>query len=148
MADKNFNIMESVTNEVILEHCGYWNTDIAAGWEVGLLGKERIGKTLYNRNPPGHYFEEKNKNRYRDWLLGRDKALIYRERLLKSKTTHFAGETKDGYPITITRKGWGVVRGTVLNRMAKMGCIGDVTVSYYEDDGCKTTLKRTVKCGI
>ena len=134
--------------ETIREHCGTWNTDIAAGWEAGLLGKERIGRKLYNRNPPAHYFEPNNRQRYLDWLLGRDRALEYRRRAALNKSTYFAGYTVGGEFVGIQRKGWGAARGPVVSKMAKMGVVGDVTVNYCEHDGAKSIIKRTVTCGI
>lgn len=134
--------------EVIREHCGNWNTDIAAGWEVGLLGKERIGRRLYDRNPPAHYFEPKNRQRYLDWLLGRNKAMAYRQKRASNKTVHFAGQKPSGEFVHIHRKGWSAARGPIVSRMAKLGCVGDIDVNYCEHDGAKSTIKRTVKCGI
>jgi len=134
--------------DLVREHCGNWNTDIAAGWEAGLLGKERIGRKLYNRSPPAHYFEPKNQQRYLDWLFGRGKALEYRRQEKQNKTIYFAGYTKEGQLISISRKGWNAARGPIVTRMARMGVAGDVTVNYCVHDGAKSTIKRTVKCGI
>lgn len=38
--------------EVIQEAVGRWSTDIAMGWEAGLMGKVRRGGRLFNRHPP------------------------------------------------------------------------------------------------
>lgn len=134
--------------DLIREHCGNWNTDIAAGWEVGLLGKERIGRKLLSRNAPEHLYKPENRQRLLDWLLGRDKALEYRRKNALNKTMSFHGETAHGKSVYIHRKGWNTARGPVVTRMAGMGCIGDVTVYYHEHDGAKSTIKRTVKRGI
>lgn len=129
--------IETITNEV-----GRWNTDIAAGWDMGLKGKHRILGRLYDRNPPEHFLEPQNTSRYADWLAGYTAAIRYRSIAL-SRTVHFIGQNPEGR-VSIERKGWGVRRGTIITQMESKGCRGTVVVYYFEG----AVLKRTVECGI
>ena len=129
--------VETITREV-----GRWSLDVAAGWEIGLLGKRRAAGRLYDRMPPEHFLEPKNGARLIDWLAGRDRAMDYRRYAL-ARTVHFTGMRPDG-PIIIKRKGWSVDRGVVLTRLEQQGCFGDVFVHYFE----RGNLARTVRCGI
>jgi hypothetical protein len=130
--------------EVVKEYCGRYNTDIHAGWSAGLMGMVRVGKKLSRRQPSEHLFnEDKNKQRLIDWWYGRDKAMEYKAKQIRQEVGFFA-EDKLGKSVTVFRKGWSVNRGTVVNRLARKGCVGDVTVNYYEND----ILVRTVVCGI
>ena len=128
--------------ETIRQEVGFWNTDVAAGWEVGLQGKERVGRSLHNRLPPDHLREPKNASRLVDWLAGRDAAQRYRAREVQ-RFTHFVGQKPDGVQIMIERKGW-VARGPVVTRLQRLGCTGDVKVIYFDNH----KIVRTVDCGI
>lgn len=128
--------------ETITKGVGAWNTDIAAGWGVGLLGKERIAGRLYQRRAPEHLLEPQNAQRLIDWNAGHDAAIRYRKWALL-REVHFVGENKDGQ-VLVVRKGWGVPRGQVITQLEKKGCAGDVRVFYF--DGNK--IVRTVNCGI
>lgn len=136
-------VAQHTSVEVIQREVGRWNTDIALGWETGLLGKERIGRHLYERRAPDHFYESQNHGRLMDWLTGRDKAAQYRK-LDLCREVHYVGENKDG-PVKGVYKGWGVKRGQVVTRLIdKHSCFGDVYFYYFEG----TKIVRTVKCGI
>jgi len=113
------------------------NTDTLSGWETGLQGKQRIGRSLHERYAPEHLWQ--HPQRLEDWNYGRDAAYRY----LASRETVFSGETADGKKIELTRKGW-VARGPVISVMERRGVVGDVWV-YYLGGG---EVARSVMCGI
>lgn len=133
---------EHTSIETITAEVGRWSVDVAAGWETGMLGRQRIRGTLYQRHAPEHLMEPKNELRLKDWLAGRDGASRYRKRAL-FREVHFVASNKDGQ-LSVVRKGWSVRRGDVVTQLEDKGCFGDVYVFYYE--GGK--LARTVMCGI
>lgn len=141
--------MKTSTIDIIKQHCGNWNLDIAAGWEAGMLGRERVAGKLFNRHPPEHFYEAKNANRLSDWILGRDKAIEYREKARNNKWTFFSAWTHDGQLLTVNRRGWGVARGPIVAKLEKMGAVGDVSVKYYDYSLAEgNQVARTVTCGI
>lgn len=129
--------------ELVKKEVGYWNTDVQAGWDAGLLGKYRPypGSGLRTRTPPDHLLEPQNIRRYTDWKAGQGAAERYRMRD-GLKSCHFHGYTPEK-EIVIKRKGY-PPRGPIVTRMEQMGVRGDVTVYYFVGG----TLVRTVKCGI
>lgn len=133
---------EHTSVETIRKHVGAWNTDIASGWETGLLGKRRVGGRLFERYPPDHLYKPENAKRLDDWRRGMAAAKTYRERVIPQRETHFVGKNKEG-DVVVVRKGW-VARGPVVTQLQNRGCGGDVMVFYFE--GSK--IKRTVQCGI
>jgi hypothetical protein len=134
---------EHVSVDVIEREVGRWNTDIALGWETGLRGKERRFGRLEERHPPDHLLESKNVARYKNWLLGFDKAKNYRERLL-CREIHFLSENENGQ-IRGVYKGWAIRRGkVVIHLVKKFGCFGEVTFYYLQGK----EIVRTVSCGI
>lgn len=128
--------------QTITAQAGRWSVDIAAGWETGLLGRQRIGSRLCVRPAPEHLLEPKNAERLLDWLKGHDAAMTYRTRAM-ARQVHFAGNDKSG-PVVIVRKGWSACRGNMVSQLESQGCFGDVLVFYFEG----SELVRTVKCGI
>lgn len=129
--------------ETITKAVGRWNTDIAAGWEIGLQGKQRIGRRLFERRPPEHLLEPQNGRRLMDWTTGFKGAQEYRKFKL-CREVYFTGTKADGSEVVITRKGWSVKRGQVVTQLEKQGCAGTVLVLYFE--GAKVI--RRVNCGI
>lgn len=121
---------------LITEKVGRFNTDILSGWEAGLMGKERIGRKLFDRCAPEHLTGQ----RFADWNIGRDAACRYKKSLVRQ--TYFTGKGPHG-EIKIVRAGW-VSRGKVVTQMERAGAYGDVFVSYTEGG----EVKRTVVCGI
>jgi hypothetical protein len=122
--------------DIITARVGKFNTDVLAGWEAGMNGKQRIGGKLYERHPPEHLQGQ----RYADWLTGKEAA--QRHKASSHRSTHFAGKGPDG-DMLVVRKGW-VARGKVITQMEKAGARGDVFVYYFENGN----IVRTVQCGI
>lgn len=109
--------------EKIEKKVGRLNTDIMSGWEVGMKGKERLGRMLFDRVPPEHLTGQRRE----DWLAGRDAATG----LLYSRKTYFAGKNAQG-DFIVKRKGW-VAPWPVVKALTAKGAIGDVLVTYFED---------------
>lgn len=119
--------------------CGQPNVDVIAGWEKGLGPRQRIGRKLFDYSPPAHLTGQ----RFVDWSQGYQAAQRYRKAYLV-KAVHFVGEDASGARTVLRFKGWSAKRGTIVSRLEKLGCRGDVMVYYFEG----SELKRTVQCGI
>lgn len=128
--------------ELIRLHVGRCNTDILAGWDVGLMGKQRLGHGLVRRFPPDHLYEPQNQARLRDWNEGYEAAQKYKTVYLQ-RVVHYLGENSSG-PVRGKLKGWSCNRGHIVSRLEKQGCFGDVTFLYFEG----SEVKRTHNCGI
>lgn len=128
--------------EVIQEAVGRWSTDIAMGWEAGLMGKVRRGGKLFNRHPPDHFYESQNIGRLQDWELGFSRAKTYKA-LHLGKALHYCGKNSSG-EVKGSYKGWGVKRSVVVSRLEREGCCGTVDFYYFEAG----KIVRHVQCGI
>lgn len=129
-----------LSRETVQRHCGRWDIDILSGWEVGVGPRRRIGGRLYDHLPPDHLAGQ----RLLDWLHGYERGKEYRAQLLRRRTTHFVGATRDGREILIKRKGWAVDRGRVVDQMARRGVMGDVMVYFFDGPD----LVKRIRCGI
>ncbi|WNV02977.1 hypothetical protein RP726_21005 (plasmid) [Candidatus Methylospira mobilis] len=118
---------------------GEVNVDIIAGWEAGLMGKQRIGGRLFERRPPDHF----DLSRRLNWQDGYDAACAYKKNLPK-KSTHWVGTTADGSMVAIKRSGWRYKHGAILTLLEEKGCGGDVWVSYFKG----SDLIKQERCGI
>ena len=135
--------IKTTTKEVILQEVGFWNLDIDLGWQAGIIGKERVLGMLRERQAPDHFYQENNKARLADWLIGRNKAKQFRETKL-CREVHFSAQGEKG-PISGTYKGWSINRGKIVTRlMLQHGCYGDVHFDYCEGG----QIVRSIRCGI
>lgn len=108
---------------LMLKYVGKVNADVKAGWRVGLTGKTRFGKSLYERLPPSNLLYERKE----DWIAGRDGA----SKLLETRNATFVGRSLIG-PLEVKRKGW-PERWKVIGTMEKKGAVGSVQVYYFQD---------------
>jgi len=125
--------------DLIKDRVGRFSTDVLVGWEAGMLGKERVGRRLFDRLPPEHFTGPRRD----DWYAGHRAGLAERKSAANEKTVTFVGENKDGNLI-VTRKGWGVRRGEVVTQLERKGAYGLVMV-FYRKGG---KIIRTVNCQI
>jgi hypothetical protein len=126
-------------HDLILDRTGRANVDMMTGCEAGMQGKQRIAGKLWDRHPPDHYVG----SRRDDWYAGYKVGLVEHERQLRDRTVTFAG-WNGTEAVVVSRRGWSVKRGIVVTQLARQGCFGDVTVSYWQ--GSK--IVRTINCGI
>lgn len=119
--------------------CDRPNVDVLAGWEKGIGPLQREGRKLFDHTPPSHLTGQ----RYADWTRGYEAGKRYRQAYLV-KVVHFVGQDKTGKQVVLRFKGWSVKRGTIIARLEKQGCSGDVNVYYFQG----SELKRTVRRGI
>jgi len=124
---------------LISEKVGRFNVDVLAGWEAGLLGKERpYGRKLFDREPPKHL----TGTRAADWYAGRDAGYRQKKVIAVRRETLFLGNGERG-AIVVVRKGW-IARAKVVTQMERAGARGVVVVSYTENG----KEKRVVNCMI
>ena len=119
--------------------CGSFSVDILAGWEKGIGPQRKVGGRLYEHWPPEHF----SASRADAWSLGYKEGQRYKLAELV-RSVHFVAYNREGNQVVIRLKGWSAKRGTVVTRLEKQGCAGDVNVYYFEG----SELKRTVRCGI
>lgn len=119
--------------KVIERYVGRINVDIRSGWETGLMGKQRVGKTLIDRFPPEHLIG----SRRLDWFAGQEGAA----RFLATRRTHFQYKGPDG-SIEFWRKGF-ADRQRVVKGLRDKGVLVDIDVTYMEDG----QIVNSISCG-
>lgn len=102
-------------------------TDYAAGWEVGRTkGRERIGKRLFDRQPPEHLMDCRNWKRHADWLLGYQHGLSDRKRARpdsSASVTYTDPETGAQVSMRSSK-----TSRQIVNELAARGVCGDVYI--------------------